>query len=222
MDKVDYIVANQEQELNVLKKLENDGFKWGDNDLPTAFIFSKCLLFHGFPYIIRTYENDNYIAWSYYSEDYKGDIVYDGRKEDKMSKRYLVSQEFMNELIEWQYENDLDMIIDVAPEELLALPVIVQSWQTWPNDLSERNNRLIAIIKWLNDEDVFETQKTYKYYVARTSSPHLYFSMKKWYHFELPKYDSNRSEKKVFSTREEAEKWVIPDYEVVEIDENEL
>ena len=222
MDKVDYIVANQEQELNVLKKLENDGFKWGDNDLPTAFIFSKCLLFHGFPYIIRTYENDNYIAWSYYSEDYKGDIVYDGRKEDKMSKKYLVTQEFMNDLIEWQDENDLDVIIDVDPEELLELPVIVQSWHTWPNDLSERNNRLIAILQWLNGEDVFETQKTYKYYVARTSSPVMYLSMKKWYHSEFPKYDSDFSKKKIFNTREVAEKWAIPDYEVVEIDENEL
>lgn len=46
--------------------------------------------------------------------------------------------------------------------------------------------------------------------------------MKKWYHSEFPKYDSDFSKKKIFNTREVAEKWVIPDYEVVEIDENEL
>ena len=139
-----------------------------------------------------------------------------------MSKKYLVTNEFMNKLIEWQDENDLDVIIDVAPEELLELPVIVQSWHIWPTDLSERNNRLIAIIQWLNGEDVFETQKTYKYYVARDSYPIAYLTMKKMYHSEFPRYDSVFSEKKIFDTREEAEKWLIPDYEVVEIDENEL
>lgn len=222
MDKVGYIVANQEQELNVLKKLEQEGFKWCDNDLPTAFIFSECLLFHGFPYIISEHKDMGYVGWSYYSEDYDGKIVYDGRKEEKMDKKYLVTNEFMNKLIEWQDENDLDVIIDVAPEELLELPVIVQSWHIWPTDLSERNNRLIAIIQWLNGEDVFETQKTYKYYVARDSYPIAYLTMKKMYHSEFPRYDSVFSEKKIFDTREEAEKWLIPGYEVKEIDENEL
>lgn len=227
MDKVDYIVANQEQELNVLKKLENDGFKWGDNDLPTAFIFSKCLLFHGFPYIIRTYENDNYIAWSYYSEDYKGDIVYDGRKKDKMSKKYLVTQEFMDKLSKWRDDQRLGMntelirsFLDVS--HIQKFPDVVDIWWTDPENTVENNNRLIAVIRWLNGEEVFETQKTYKYFVARTSAPSTYLSMKKWYYSEFPKYDSNSSEKKIFDTREEAEKWVIPGYEVEEIDVNEL
>lgn len=222
MDKVGYIVANQEQELNVLKKLEQEGFKWYDDDLPTSFIFSESFLFHGFPYIISEYKDMGYVGWSYYSEDYDGNIVFDGRKEEKMSDKYLVTNEFMNKLIEWQDENDLDVIIDVAPEELLELPVIVQSWHIWPTDLSERNNRLIAIIQWLNGEDVFETQKTYKYYVARDSYPIAYLTMKKMYHSEFPRYDSVFSEKKIFDTREEAEKWLIPGYEVKEIDENEL
>lgn len=221
MDKA-YIVANKEQELEVLKDFEEKGFPWNACENAMSFVPSERLNFNesNFPYMLMI-TNDN-IWWSAMKTLEDETIVYDGRKEENMSKKYLVTQEFMNDLIEWQYENDLDIIIDVDPEELLELPVIVQSWHTWPNDLSERNNRLIAILQWLNGEDVFETQKTYKYYVARTSSPHLYFSFKKWYHTELPKYDSNCSEKKVFSTREEAEKWLIPGYEVVEIDGNEL
>lgn len=222
MDKVDYIVVNQEQELNVLKKLEQEGFKWCDNDLPTSFIFSEGLLFHGFPYIISEYKDMGYVGWSYYSEDYDGKIVYDGRKENKM-KKYLVTQEFMNELVKWKDNLEINGQYYVDDEEIYDFSKVIGSW--WRNEddrASEQNNRLIAIIRWVNGEDVFETQKKYKYYVARTSSPVMYFSMKKWYHSELPKYDSNCSEKKVFSTREEAEKWLIPGYEVVEIDGNDL
>ena len=136
-------------------------------------------------------------------------------------KKYKVTQEFMDELETWK--NMLEANV-VSINEFFFDETIknVENWRSEYVSQADRNQRFGAIVNWINGEDVFETQKTYKYYVARTSSPHLYFSMKKWYHSELPKYDSNCSEKKVFSTREEAEKWVIPDYEVVEIDENEL
>lgn len=75
-----YIVANKQQELDVLKKLENEGFKW-TVDLPTKFIFSEALLFKGFPYVISTHEDIQRIGWSYYSDDFKGNVVYDGREE---------------------------------------------------------------------------------------------------------------------------------------------
>lgn len=149
--------------------------------------------------------------WSYYSEDYKGNIVYDGRKEDDMSDKYLITKEFMDDLKKWRDEHNIKLDLTepfsyVKGMDFYQFPDRVAEW--WAGETGnpwEINNRLIAIIRWLNGEDVFETQKTYKYYVAHTSSPYLYFSMKKWYHSELPKYDSNRSEKKVFSTREEAE-----------------
>ena len=222
-----YIVANKEQELEVLKEFEQKGFKWGIGDLPTEFIFSEGLLFNGFPYIISTYDNDDYIIWSYYSEYYNGKIVYDGRKEEKMSKKYLVTQEFMDQLVEWRDENDLDFTssadnLFLAGYEIQKLPAIVDVWRTNADSSMENNNRLISILQWLSGEDVFETQKTYKYYVARDSYPIAYLSMKKMYHSEFPTYDSNFSDKKIFDTREEAEKWLVPGYEVEEIDEKEL
>lgn len=44
-----YIVANREQELDVLKKLEKNGFKWGGTrTLPTKFRFSESIFVYGF------------------------------------------------------------------------------------------------------------------------------------------------------------------------------
>lgn len=40
-----YIVTNKEQELEVLKKFEQKGFKWGMGNLPTDFIFQKVFCF---------------------------------------------------------------------------------------------------------------------------------------------------------------------------------
>ena len=226
-----YIVANKEQELDLLNKFEQDRFdwpgkrfEWPNGEKPTGWLPSKKAFskYHfSFPYTIVINE-DNIITWSIDSEDYDGDIVFDGRKENDMNK-YLVTQEFMNDLVEWRDRRLIAKYVtyeDVLPS---YMPSSVFEW--WDEDEipdEEHNNRLIAIIRWVNGEDVFETQKTYKYYIARTSSPVMYLSMKKWYHSEFPKYDTISSEKKIFDTREEAEKWLIPGYEVKEIDENEL
>ena len=230
-----YIVANKEQELDLLNKFEQDRFDWPgkrfvwpNGEKPTGWLPSKNAFskYHfSFPYTIVINE-DNIITWSIDSEDYDGDIVFDGRKENDMNK-YLVTQEFMDKLSKWRNDEDINVTSGksynyINRNDLAKLPRAAQVW--WLDDKNpiERNNRLIAIIQWLNGEEVFETQKTYKYYVARDSFPIAYLSMKKMYHSEFPVYDSNFSNKKIFDTREEAEKWLIPGYEVKEIDENEL
>ena len=219
-----YIVANKEQELNVLKKFEQDELVWIRKQKPTEWLPSERSALVNFPYVLV---DNGYVVWLSMTQLAGEKIVYDGRKEEKMDNKYLVTQEFMDKLIEWRDDQRLGMntelirsFLDVV--HIKQFPGVVDDWWTDPENTVENNNRLIAIIKWLNGEDVFETQKTYKYYVARTSSPVMYLSMKKWYHSEFPKYDSDFSKKKIFNTREVAEKWVIPDYEVVEIDENEL
>lgn len=216
MDKA-YIVINKEQELDVLKKLEQDGFNWPSGLNPTNFFPSNS---HPFPIVL--FERDC-ITWDFLSQLKNEEIVFDGRKEEKMDNKFLVTQEFMDDLVEWRDRRLIAKYVtyeDVLPS---YMPSSVFEW--WDEDEipdEEHNNRLIAIIRWVNGEDVFETQKTYKYYIARTSSPVMYFSMKKWYHSEFPNYNAFLSEKNIFDTREEAEKWLIPGYEVVEIDENEL
>ena len=219
-----YIVINKEQELDVLKKMENKGINWYDDKatawLPSENVFDSIVKF---PYVLI---EGVCITWGNIEELKDEEVVFDGRKENDMNK-YLVTQEFMDKLIEWGDENDIkldeeDASSYVIGEDIMILPNKVDEWWDEIDNPRERNNRLIAILQWLNGEDVFETQKTYKYYVEHTRYPGMYLSMKKLYHSEFPKYDSNSSEKKIFDTREEAEKWVIPGYEVVEIDENEL
>lgn len=224
MDKVGYIVANQEQELNVLKKLEQEGFKWYDNDLPTSFIFSEGFLFHGFPYIISEYKDMGYVGWSYYSEDYDGNIVYNGRKEEKM-KKYLVTQEFMNELVGWRDDQRLGMntelirsFLDVVHIE--QFPGVVDDWWTDPENTVENNNRLIAIIQWLNGEDVFEVEEPHKFVVRsdvkNKSGNYIYVEVNEGItngRYRTPKYATK------FDTREEAQEWANSHQVVIEIGE---
>lgn len=75
--------------------------------------------------------------------------------------KYQVTQEVMDELIEWRNDNHLDPEIDllyafVDGDKIQKLPVIVDTWWLTPDDPTENNNRLIAILRWLNGEDVFE------------------------------------------------------------------
>ena len=142
----EYIVANKEQELNVLKKLENNGFKWVNIEtLPTKFRFSESFLFNKFPYIISAREDIKRIGWwSYYPDYDEGNVVFDGRKEKKM---YKVTQEFMNELIEWRDKYDLDATSGkkynyVNDLDLDGLPAVVESWWVDNQDPIERNNLL--------------------------------------------------------------------------------
>lgn len=216
-----YIVANKKQELDVLKKLENDGFKWGViGTLPTKFRFSEAIMFNAFPYVISTHEDEKFIGWSYYSDYHEGNVVYDGRKEEKM---YKVTQEFMNELIDWRDDQRLGMntklirsFLDVA--HIKQFPGVVDDWWTDPENTVENNKRLIAIIQWLNGEDVFEVETPHKfvvrseerdddgdywYVLCHESSMHTSFML---------------SKSTKFDTREEAQEWANSHQVVVEID----
>lgn len=223
MDKA-YIVANKEQELDVLKKLENDGFKWGViGTLPTKFRFSEAVLFNAFPYVISTREDAKFIGWSYCSDYHEGNVVYDGRKEEKM---YKVTQEFMDELIKWRDTEFLDATNSspfyfLSKDDLDNLNNDVKLWWYDTDNPIERNNRLIAIIKWLNGEDVFEVEEPHKFVVRSdknyTDGTYAYvivdngISGKSYYDVSLATK---------FDTREEAREWANSHQVVVEIDEN--
>ena len=105
-----YIIANKEQELDVLSKLEKEGFKWLNNDRPQEWLPSKEVFTKfgfSFPYTIVAYK-DKTIIWSSSFEDPKGRVVFDGRKEDTMIKKYKVTKEFMDSLVKWRDTYDLE------------------------------------------------------------------------------------------------------------------
>lgn len=158
-----YIVANEQQEREVLRKLEKKGNEWNDKRNATDFIPSE-KSYVKFPYAIMS---DRFIGWLSIDdaivENYE--IVYDGRKEKQMSDKYVVSQGFMNELNLWcdvRKLHDFRLLIS----DLHSLPDLIKNWQK--DELQsdeESNNRLIAIIRWVNGEDVFEVEKPKKWIV---------------------------------------------------------
>ena len=172
MEKV-YIVADKEQELRILGKLEHAGVRWSLEERPTLWVPSQELsgdLDFKFPYVLI---KGDYLYWDSMENlgdgplIYVGDstVVYDGRKEGKTSKRYKVKQEFIEALNKWRDVRDVDTSINnsktlIVPIDLSEMPAEVRNWCIKTPDVSaENNNRLIAIIQWLNGEDVFEVEK---------------------------------------------------------------
>lgn len=213
-----YIVANDQQERDVLEKLEREGYLWRGTDMkPTEqqpriidepiTIFAQDGKRLGFDYEV----NEVYLA------DYEVEIDFDGRKEEKMSDKYVVSQEFMNEL-EWWYWNTASG--EYADNEtMLDLFNRTKSWWVNYKNSNEQNNRLIAIIRWVNGQDVFEVDKPKKWVVRSKEtdddSDYWYVSIYKGLtNREFHKEDATR-----FDTKEEAESWANSHQEVIEVKE---
>lgn len=217
-----YIVANKQQELDVLNKFEQKGLLWRVGRNATAFVPSKNGVFNkfaSFPYAIIEKE---FIIWSPIEQLEDETIVYDGRNEEKM---YKVTQGFMNELIKWRDENDLDAKTGSAYEFVVGdniqnIPYVIGIWWTDLDNPIENNNRLIAIIQWLNGEDVFEVEEPHKFVVRskEINSAGYYSYVKVVDHMAL-NTDYNLAMK--FDTREEAQEWANSHQVVVEIDEEE-
>lgn len=219
-----YIVANKEQEIDVLTKFEQKDLIWLSGDNATEWVLSENSLFNSrasFPYALIE-RGDEKIAWLEMGQLTDEEITYDGRKEEKM---YKVTQGFMDELIEWRDDNDLyakggaiDAFVD--DRNIQSIPEVIGVWWTDSDNPTENNNRLIAIIKWLNGENVFEVEKPHKFVVRSDKSypngKYRYVMVEEditSFVIDL-KYATN------FDTREEAQEWANSHQVVVEIDED--
>ena len=213
-----YIVANKEQELEVLKRFEQEGLKWAIGRKPTEFLPGNT---HPFP--IALFERD-WITWDYLDNLKNEEIVYDGRNEDEeVDTRYKVTQEFMDKLVEWRDKKHLDATSGmkrtyISPLQLDTIPRVFLGWQLDAKNPIERNKRLIAIIQWLNGEDVFEVEKPHKFVVrSEHSDTYEYYA-----YVEIDEditktvYQFEHATK--FDTREEAQEWANSHQVVVEID----
>lgn len=216
-----YIVANKEQELDVLKKFEQKGLLWRVGRNATNFVPSENDVFNqfaSFPYAIIEKE---FIIWSPIEQIEDETIVYDGRKEEKM---YKVTHEFMDELIKWRDSKDIKPEIGkpisyVDGFEISNLPIAVRFW--WQDDIDDpfdNNRRLIAIIQWLNGEDVFEVEKPHKFVVRNDTPDYVgdYYYVQAFDGVTNRAFYLERATK--FDTREEAQEWANSHQVVVEID----
>ena len=155
-----YIVTNEEQELRVLNEFEKRGYCWiNDQGKPISSGVLIARELEDYPLFIGERFETKTIYWQDLSKLVNEEIVFDGRKEEQMSEKYVVSQEFMNELEEWKKRGNTDVYF-VGSYDISMLPIDVIRWWDYPEiNNSEQNNRLIAIIRWVNGEDVFEVEK---------------------------------------------------------------
>ena len=214
-----YIIANKRQELDVLGKLEDEGFMWvNSNKLPTEHTVSE------FPHVIIADNNkNNAIMWSDREVDFERNIVFDGRKGEKMTevKKYKVTKEFMDKLVEWRGTKTLDATSGdrysyVGASDLDAFPKVVKRWWLEDKNPMERNNRLIAIISWLNGDDVFEVEKPK--FIVRSENTDSYgdypYVVVKGGTTTTSYFLANATK---FSSREEAESWANSHQVVIEV-----
>ena len=75
-----YIVTSKQQELEVLKKFEENGFVWIGGDQPTDFVTSEEGLFVSFPYMLIE-RKESKISWSAMDQIENVTIAYDGREQ---------------------------------------------------------------------------------------------------------------------------------------------
>ena len=144
-----------------------------------------------------------------------------------MSDKYVVSQVFMDDLNEWKEAYITDTLDEkyhyVSAGDLDQLPGMIKDWRIELNKPTEINNRLIAIIRWVNGEDDFEVEKPKKWvvrskecneqgnylYVYLIDSNGVKDVMTGWTKYIATKFD----------TKEEAESWANAHQEVVEVEE---
>lgn len=132
-------------------------------------------------------------------------------------KKYVVSQEFMNDLEEWKKQGNTNVYF-VGSHDLSMLPDYVKRWWNYPEiNNFECNNRLIAIIRWVNGEDVFKVDKPNKWVVrSKFKDIEGYY----WYVYVYNGITSNRfkeDQATQFNTKEEAQSWANSHQEVIEV-----
>ena len=216
-----YIVVNEEQEQGVLDKVYKKGKMWPSQDGRGNY-WSPVHKYVEFPYVIV--DCGKRLIWTNIDRLTDEEIVFDGRKEDNMSEKYVVSQVFMNELKGWKHDLILEDAFFVSQEAINNMPKIIKNW--WVDDyvtIGESNKRLISIIRYMSGANDFEVEKPKKWVVKSKNS-----DINGRYHYsilsnfsDLPEinyyfvYDADGATK--FDTKEEAQSWANAHQEVVEV-----
>ena len=213
-------MANEQQEREVLEKLEREDITWRYSlNKTTQFIPSRYHNIVTFPYSLKVIGATVSMGRLDGLDNYE--IVFDGRNEEHMSEKYVVSQEFMNELEEWKKRGNTDVYF-VGSYDISMLPIDVIRWWDYPEiNNSEQNNRLIAIIRWVNGEDVFEVEKPKKWVVRSKETD----EDGDYHYVDLDNFKNLKSVSTIygldfatkFDAKEEAQSWANAHQEVVEV-----
>ncbi len=218
-----YIVANQEQELQVLTELENEGYTWNNLSSSKALEITHKDIDTGslskFPYVLFANDNTNKLTWNIIGSQISHEIVYDGRKGTKMK----ISKEVYDALVEWKKRRH-PVNNAVNSFDLMELSRKDEKW--WQGidttKITNTNNWLITLIRWASGEDVFEVEKPKKWVVRSKEKnnygDYLYATLN---HDDsltdvINCYGANYATK--FDTKEEAVSWANSHQEVIEVE----
>lgn len=131
-------------------------------------------------------------------------------------KKYSIRQSIMYDLKNWKEEQHIDVDNDavVSWGDFKNEPGRVQNWRLNTGSAIEANNRLIAIVKWLNGEDVFVVDTPS--YIVRKKGVRKYVNVEAESGFELV---NDKRDATVFYRLENAKEYENAIFEVVELDE---
>lgn len=131
-----------------------------------------------------------------------------------------ISKEVYDALVRWRNDtfSTWDSLVNL--ESLDELSELAKNWWT-DEEITDKkgNNRLIAIIRWVNSEDVFEVEKPKKWIVRSKLKDDDGDS---WYVFvenDIVGDPENYWGATRFDTKEEAESWANAHQEVIEVNE---
>lgn len=212
-DKV-YIVANEDQEHEVIKKLSDKGIMWPVQD-GRGIYWSPVHKYIEYPYALN--DDGEQLNWVGINHITNEEIVYDGRKENKVK----ISKEAYDALVEWKKRRH-PINNAVNSFDLMELSRKDEEW--WQGidttKTTNTNNWLITLIRWASGEDVFEIEKSKKWVVRSKETDETGH----YWHISLTtdkKFSDNGYGLKgatKFDTYEEAESWANAHQEVVEVE----
>ena len=131
-------------------------------------------------------------------------------------KKYSIRQSIMYDLKNWRDDRRIyaEYGAVLGWEDFQNEPERVQNWRLNTGSAIEANDRLIAIIKWLNGEDVFAVDVPS--YIVRKKGVRKYVNVEVEGGFELVE---NKRDATVFYRLEYAKEYENAIFEAVELDE---
>ena len=139
--------------------------------------------------------------------------------------KYKVTEEFMDKLVKWRDKLILKPDLSyrssfVSGSDISDFPYVVDDWWIEDKNPIERNNRLIAIVSWLNGEDVFDVKESNKFIIRSDktddSGEYTYVDIDEG--ITQTVYPLEFATK--FDTYEEAKEWANSHQVIIEVDKN--
>lgn len=203
-----YIVANEQQEREVLEKLEREGLVWiGAGEKPTEWKPVKEGALCSLPYALVV---SSYVAWLSLSQLEDEEIVYDGRTELEPIK---VSKETMEDIKQFvgHHKNEFQFLYDFT-----FYPVTVTKW------LKEKPAERVKLLVDYIEGNI--TLTTTEQYVLRSIDPdengdysYLRLGPQSTSVPDIEVAQIKLEEATHFETREEATEFLIAGMEIAEV-----